>query len=44
MNIKKEYDLDLHPTFERHEKIIELIDWILEKYKVSSQYIKEPTK
>ena len=35
MNIKKRIRPRLHPTFERHEKIIELIDWILEKYKVA---------
>ena len=28
---------NLHPTYnERHEKIVELIDWTLEKYKAAS--------
>jgi len=32
-----------HPTYnERHQKIIEMIDWSLEKYKEAS--IKEPTE
>ena len=31
-----------HPTYnERHEKIIELIDWTLEKYKEAASHIKK---
>ena len=31
-----------HPTYnERHEKIIELIDWTLEKYRIEVTNIKE---
>jgi hypothetical protein len=34
LNIKKEYNLVYIPPYnERHEKIIEWIDWSLEKYK-----------
>ena len=30
-----------HPTYnERQQKIIEMIDWVLEKYKANSQYTK----
>ena len=33
---------NLHPTYnERHEKIIELIDWTLEKYKEAAAHIKK---
>ena len=33
---------NLHPTYnERHQKIIELIDWTLEKYKVAVANIKK---
>ena len=36
---------NLHPTYnERHEKIIELIDWTLEKYKEAANIKKEPTE
>ena len=31
-----------HPTYnERQQKIIEMIDWVLEKYKVSNGYTKD---
>ena len=34
MNVKKMIRPNCHPTYnERHQKIIELIDWTLEKYK-----------
>ena len=34
-----------HPTYnERHEKIIELIDWTLEKYRSSNIKENEPTE
>ena len=33
---------NLHPTYnERHEKIIKLIDWTLEKYKETTTKIKQ---
>ena len=38
---------NLHPTFnERHEKIIELIDWTWEKYKetAAAEYKKDETE
>jgi hypothetical protein len=35
---------NLHPTYnERHEKIIEMIDWTLEKYRTANIKEKEST-